>query len=271
MRGIKRQCNGIFEISSSHPVKNHDNGGMKPFYGFLLLLKDAVRDLLPIILVVIFFQTLILQQPFPDLEPILYGLILVVVGLALFVQGLEMALFPIGEVLAEALARKGSLAALLLFAFSLGFGTTVAEPALITVVGEAAQIASQAGEIAATPEAQASYAFWLRITVAFSVGAALVIGVFRILLGWPIQYLIISGYVVVVVMTYFAPAEIIGIAYDLGGVTTSTITVPLVTALGVGLSASIRGRSPLLDGFGMIALASLLPMIFVMVFGMVQS
>ena len=117
--------------------------------------------------------------------------------------------------------------------------------------------------------AQLDYANGLRYTVAFSVGVALVIGVLKILRGWPLQWLIISGYILVVVMTIFAPAEIIGIAYDSGGVTTSTITVPLVTALGVGLASSIKGRNPMVDGFGLIAFASLLPIIFVMAYGMV--
>ncbi|HER25691.1 MAG TPA: DUF1538 domain-containing protein, partial [Rhodospirillales bacterium] len=118
-------------------------------------------------------------------------------------------------------------------------------------------------------EARAAYALTLRLTVALSVGIALVVGVFRILKGWPIHYLIIGGYLGVVVLTLFAPAEIIGIAYDSGGVTTSTITVPLVTALGVGLASTIRGRNPMVDGFGLIAFASLTPILFVLVFGMV--
>ncbi|MBT5108529.1 MAG: DUF1538 domain-containing protein [Rhodospirillaceae bacterium] len=232
------------------------------------LLGGAFRDLLPIVIVIAFFQIAVLRQPFPDLGGVLVGLVCVVLGLALFVQGLEMGLFPIGEAMAQAMARKGSLPLLLLFAFSLGFGTTVAEPALIAVVGEAAVIAGAAGAIADTAEARESYAFWLRITVAFSVGAALVLGVFRILVGWPIQYFIIGGYILVISITSIAPPEIVGIAYDSGGVTTSTITVPLVTALGVGLASTIRGRNPLLDGFGLIAFASLTPMIFVMIFGM---
>jgi hypothetical protein len=191
--------------------------------------------------------------------------------LTLFIQGLELALFPIGEGMADALARKGSLFWLLAFAFALGFGTTAAEPALIAVVAEAAKVAAAAGVVDPSPAAQADYAFYLRGTVAFSVGAALVLGVFRILKGWPIQYLIIGGYLLVVVLTFFAPANIIGIAYDSGGVTTSTITVPLVTALGVGLATTIRGRNPMIDGFGLIAFASLSPMIFVMLFGMLWS
>jgi len=241
----------------------------KAVLGFLKLIIDALRDLLPIILVIAFFQIIVFQQPFPNIGGILVGLVCVVLGLALFVQGLEMGLFPIGEAMATAMTRKGSLVGLLAFAFMLGFGTTVAEPALIAVAAEAADIAGQAGAITDSVEAKASYAFGLRMTVAVSVGAALVLGVFRILVGWPIQYFIIGGYILVVIITLFAPPEIIGIAYDSGGVTTSTITVPLVTALGVGLASTIKGRNPLLDGFGLIAFASLTPMIFVMIFGMV--
>ena len=240
----------------------------KPIYGFMRLLGSAIRDLAPIVLVIAFFQVVVLQQPFPDIGGVVTGMACVVLGLALFVQGLGMGLFPIGEAMAQALAHKGNLAVLLVFAFALGFGTTVAEPALIAVVGEAAKIAGKAGAIANSQEAMDSYAFWLRITVALSVGAALVLGVFRILVGWPIHYFIIGGYVLVVVITMFAPPEIIGIAYDTGGVTTSTITVPLVTALGVGLASTIKGRNPMLDGFGLIAFASLMPMIFVMIYGM---
>lgn len=231
-------------------------------------LKDALTDLLPIIIVIAFFQIIVLRQPLPHIEDVLFGTVLVVVGLGLFVQGLEMGLFPIGETLAHALARKGSLFWLLSFAFALGFSTTVAEPALIAVAAEAAEIASSGNLIGQTPEAVKQYAFGLRMTVAFSVGLAILIGVLRIIRGWPIHYLIIGGYVIVMLMTVIAPQEIIGIAYDAGGVTTSTITVPLVTALGVGLAAIIRGRSPLLDGFGLIAFASLLPMIFVMGYGL---
>lgn len=242
----------------------------KAIKGFLGLLIGAARDLTPIILVILFFQMAVLQQPFPNLGGIVTGLVCVVLGLALFVQGLEMGLFPIGEALAEAMARKGSLIGLLLFAFMLGFGTTVAEPALIAIAAEAAEIAGQAGAIDNTAEAKADYAFGLRMTVALSVGASLVLGVFRILMGWPIQYFIIGGYILVVIITGFAPPEIVGIAYDSGGVTTSTITVPLVTALGIGLASTIRGRNPMLDGFGLIAFASLMPIIFVLIYGMVS-
>ncbi len=187
----------------------------------------------------------------------------------LFIEGLEIGLFPIGEAMAEALARKGSLFWLLTFAFSLGFSTTIAEPALIAISREAATIASNAHLIGQDTKAVQNYALGLRLTVATSVGLAILIGVLRILRGWPVQYLILGGYVIIMLITTVAPKEIIGIAYDAGGVTTSTVTVPLVAALGVGLASVIKGRSPLLDGFGLIAFASLLPMIFVMLYGMI--
>ena len=225
------------------------------------------RDLTPIVVVVAVFQLLVLRQPLPDLAGLLGGLLMVLLGLTLFTKGLELGLFPIGEALAHALARRGSLGLLLVFAFALGFGTTVAEPALIAVADEAARVAAQGGVIQDSLQGRQDYALGLRYTVALSVGAALVLGVIRILKGWPVQWLIIGGYVGVVVMTGLAPPEIVGIAYDSGGVTTSTITVPLVAALGVGLASSIAGRSPLVDGFGLIAFASLTPMIFVLAYG----
>jgi len=232
---------------------------------------SSLRDLLPIICVIGFFQLVVLQEPLPNLLPTLLGLFFVVVGLTFFVFGLELGLFPIGESMAQAFARKGSVVWLLIFAFCLGFGTTIAEPALTAVAQEAAEVASEGGVIAADEEAMESYADGLRLTVAFSVGIAIVIGVIRILKGWPIHFMIIGGYLGIVVLTAFAPETIIGIAYDSGGVTTSTITVPLVTALGVGLASAIKGRNPMIDGFGLIAFASLLPMMFVMVYGMVVS
>ena len=156
---------------------------------------------------------------------------------------------------------------LLSFAFALGLGTTIAEPALIAVAEEASEIAADACIIGSTEEAMENYALGLRLSVAVSVGLAIMLGVMRILRGWPIQYLIMGGYILVVIITAFAPETIIGIAYDSGGVTTSTITVPLVAALGVGLASSIKGRNPMLDGFGLIAFASLLPIIFVLLYG----
>ena len=229
----------------------------------------SLRDLAPIIAVIAFFQIVVLQQPFPNLGNVIVGMVCVVAGLTLFIQGLENGLFPLGEALAQGFARKGSVSALLAFAFCLGFGTTIAEPALIAVAAEAAEVASEAGAIVSSDESRSSYALQLRLVVAFSVGAAIVLGVLRILKGWPIHRLIIGGYLLVTAMTLFAPQEIIGVAYDSGGVTTSTITVPLVTALGVGLASSIRGRNPMVDGFGLIAFASLTPMICVLAYGMV--
>jgi len=235
---------------------------------FIRQLFGSFLDLVPILGVVLVFQILVIRQPIPDVAHLIIGTLFVILGLTLFIQGLEQSLFPIGESMAYAFARKGSLFWLLTFAFCLGFGTTVAEPALIAVADEAAEIASRGGIIDATVKAKSDYSYSLRITVAFSVGFAILIGVLRIIRGWPLQYLIISGYTGVILMTPFAPEEIIGIAYDSGGVTTSTITVPLVAALGVGLATAIKGRNPLIDGFGLIAFASLTPMIFVMGYGM---
>ena len=232
-------------------------------------LIDALRDLAPIILVVAFFQIVVLRQPFPDPLQIMLGLAAVVVGLALFIQGLELSLFPVGENMAGAFARKGNVYWLLVFAFALGFGTTVAEPALIAVSQEAAKIKAEAGLLSQDPGALSSYALGLRLTVAVSVGMSILVGVLRIIKGWPLHFIIIGGYFVIVFLTQFAPVEVIGVAYDSGGVTTSTITVPLVTALGIGLSTVIKGRNPLIDGFGLIAFASLFPIAFVLVYGMV--
>ncbi|EAS42607.1 DUF1538 domain-containing protein [Photobacterium profundum] len=244
---------------------------MKSIMALLKAMLSSFRDLLPIIFVISFFQLVVLQQPLPQWGPILLGLIFVVMGLTFFIFGLEMGLFPIGESMAHAFAKKGSLAWLLVFAFCLGFGTTIAEPALTAVATEAAEVAAEGGMIDNNQEAQLDYASGLRLTVAFSVGLAIMLGVIRILKGWPIQWMIVGGYLLVMIMTWFAPPSIIGIAYDSGGVTTSTITVPLVTALGVGLASSIKGRNPMIDGFGLIAFASLTPMIFVMGYGMVLS
>ncbi|MEZ9059634.1 DUF1538 family protein [Vibrio pelagius] len=242
---------------------------MTAILALMKAMLGSLRDLLPIVVVIAFFQLLVLQEPLPNLFSILSGLLLVVLGLTFFIFGLEMGLFPIGESMAQAFARKGSVMWLLIFAFCLGFGTTIAEPALTAVADEAAEVAAEGGVIPNSEQEMEEYANGLRVTVALSVGLAIVLGVLRILKGWPIHFMIIGGYVGVVILTAFAPENIIGIAYDSGGVTTSTITVPLVTALGVGLASSIKGRNPMIDGFGLIAFASLLPMIFVMVYGMV--
>jgi len=220
-------------------------------------LLGSLRDLLPIVIVIAIFQLLVFRQPLENLGSLAAGLGLVVLGLTLFVFGLEMGLFPIGDQLAHAFACRGSVPWLVAFAFALGFGTTVAEPALVAVAAEAGRVTG-GGD---------AWQTGLRLTVAAAVGVALVIGVLRILLGWPLQWLVIGGYLTVMALTPLAPAEIVGVAYDSGGVTTSTITVPLTAALGVGLAGSIRGRNPLVDGFGLIALASLTPIVFVLLFG----
>ena len=234
---------------------------------FWRLAAGSVRDLTPIVVVIIFFQAFVLERPLGELLILTEGAVLVVLGLTLFVYGLELALFPIGETLAHALARKGSVAWLMVFSFLLGFGTTIAEPALTAVAAEAAIVASEAGAIADLESARRNYSLGLRLTVAFSVGVALVVGIARIIAGWSLPKMIIAGYILVVIITFFAPAEIVSIAYDSGGVTTSTVTVPLVTALGVGLASSLRDRNPMTDGFGLIAFASLTPILFVLVYG----
>jgi hypothetical protein len=238
----------------------------------ITLARDALgslRDLLPIVLVISAFQLFVFREPVTGLFSIATGALFIVAGLTFFIFGLRLALFPVGESLANALAQKGSVFWLVLFAFSLGFGTTIAEPALIAIAAEAAQVAAEAGAIAATDAAESSYALGLRLTVALAVGAALVLGVMRILANWSLPLLIIAGYCLVVLLTTIAPKEIVGVAYDSGGVTTSTVTVPLVTALGVGLASALRGRNPMTDGFGLIAFASLTPIMFVLAYGIV--
>ncbi len=238
---------------------------MRPIWRLTL---GSLRDLTPIVVVISVFQVFVLKQPIGELLVLTEGALLVMFGLTLFIYGLELALFPMGEALAHALARKGSVAWLVTFAFLLGFGTTLAEPALIAVAGEAADAAAIAGTIVNSDQARVDYALGLRLTVALSVGVALILGVIRIISGWSLPKMIISGYAIVVMLTMIAPKETIGIAYDSGGVTTSTITVPLVTALGVGLASSLSGRNPMTDGFGLIAFASLTPIIFVLGYGM---
>ncbi len=231
------------------------------------LTLGSIRDLTPVVLVILFFQVVVLQQPASQLIGLIEGAILVLLGLTLFVYGLELALFPMGEALAYALAEKGNFLLLVVFAFLLGCGTTFAEPALTAVAAEAARAAAAGGAIADTAAAKAGYALGLRVTVALSVGVALLLGVTRIVLRWSLPLMVIVGYVLVIAITFIAPPETVGIAYDSGGVTTSVITVPLVTALGIGLASSLAGRNPMSDGFGMIALVLLTPMIFVMAYG----
>jgi hypothetical protein len=239
-------------------------------YNKLILkrLFSGFLDLAPILVVVLIFQVLIIRKPVPDIAGLIIGTLFVVIGLTLFIQGLEQSLFPLGESMAYAFARKGSLLWLLAFAFCLGFGAAVAEPALIAVAEKAANIVSTGNIIEQTQTARDNYALGLRIIVALAVGFAILIGVLRIIRGWPVYYPIFCAYGCVALMTPFAPAEIIGIAYDVGGIATSAITVPLVTALGVGLATAIKGRNPMTDGFGLVVFASLTPMVFVMAYGM---
>lgn len=236
----------------------------------IALAKDALgslRDLLPIVVVIGVFQLLVFRSPVSGLLSLAGGGLLVLAGLTFFIFGLRLALFPIGEGLAHSLAAKGSVFWLIVFAFVLGFGTTIAEPALIAVADEAAEVAAAAAAIASSEAARDSYALGLRLTVALAVGFALVAGVFRILAGWSLPLMITGGYLLIVLLTPMAPQEIVGVAYDLGGVTTSTVTVPLVAALGVGLASSLKERNPMSDGFGLIALAALTPILFVLVYG----
>ncbi len=242
--------------------------------GFLQPLLGSLRDLLPIIITVIVFQLFVFQQPLANVGSLILGLVFVLLGLTFFLIGLEMGLFPLGEQLARDLAKKGSVSWLLAFAFALGFGTTFAEPALIAIGDKAAELTSQARldrfeNLEQATIFQVRFSLVLRTVVAVSVGVSLMFGVLRILRGWPVQNLIMVGYGLVMILTPMAPREIVGIAYDSGGVTTSTITVPLTTALGVGLASCIKGRNPLFDGFGLIAFASLLPIVFVLLLGIV--
>ncbi len=238
---------------------------------FLQMIRGSLRDLAPVVLVILAFHLFVLARPASELFVLVEGAAFVVIGLTFFVYGLELALFPIGDALATALARRGSVFWLVSFAFLLGVGTTIAEPALIAVADEAADAVARSGSIENTADGKDAYALGLRLTVALSVGVALTLGVVRIVTGWSLTVMIVSGYVFVIIITFFAPPESIGIAYDSGGVTTSTITVPLVAALGIGLSSSLSGRNPMTDGFGLIAFASLTPMIFVMTYGMVVA
>ena len=234
------------------------SSGSRLWRQFLDTLLHSIRNLLPIVVVVGVFQFLILQQMPDGLGSMVVGLGIVVLGVALFLQGLEMGIFPIGLSLSDEFAAKGSLPWLMIFGFFMGFSAVIAEPALIAVAEQAATISE--GRI--DP-------FVLRMLVASSVGAVVAVGVLRIILGLPLHWMMIGGYLTVVVVTFFAPEEIVGLAYDSGGVTTNIVTVPLIAALGLGLAASIRGRNPLTDGFGLVALAVMVPMITVQLYGIV--
>ncbi len=245
---------------------------------FIELLFLTVRDVLPIAGVIFGFQRLVLRRPIANLKRVLLGFFYVLLGLTFFLQGLDLALFPLGKLMAQQLtdpsfiaggiehisdpAQLKAIAASLrwqdyywvyIFAAAIGFATTIAEPSLIAVAMKASQVSGGAISV-----------WGLRIAVALGVAVGISLGSFRIVTGTPLHWYIISGYVVVVIQTLFAPRAIIALAYDSGGVTTSTVTVPLVAALGLGLASTVAGRSPLLDGFGLIAFASLFPIMSVM-------
>ena len=239
-------------------------------------LLTTLRDVLPIALVIFGFQLFVLRRPVPNLRRVLTGFVYVLLGLTLFLQGLEQALFPLGRLMAEQLTHvefileDASHAAgaahwseyywVFLFAFAIGFSTTVAEPSLIAVALKAHKVSGGAIGV-----------WGLRIAVAIGVAIGIALGAWRIVTGYPLHYFIITGYVFVILQTYFAPRLIVPLAYDSGGVTTSTVTVPLVAALGLGLAESVPGRSPLLDGFGLIAFASLFPIVTVMAYAQISE
>jgi hypothetical protein len=248
----------------------------------LSALGGTFKDILPIILVLGFFQAVAIRKKIENLPTIAFGLVLVVIGLSIFIVGLEKCVFPIGTQMANQLTDlkfltsgdENILAAIknsvkidpaiylwtYVFAFLIGFSTTLAEPALIAVALKAKEITT--GAISA---------WGLRISVALGVAFGVTLGVYRIVTGNPLHYYIATGYAFLLVQTYFAPKMIIPLAYDSGGVTTSTVTVPLIAALGIGLAANVPGRSPLIDGFGLIAFASLFPMITVMAYAMITE
>ncbi|HHJ16796.1 MAG TPA: DUF1538 domain-containing protein [Gammaproteobacteria bacterium] len=235
----------------------------------------TLRDIFPIVAMILAFQFLVIRRPLPDLRKVALGFVYVVLGLTLFLVGLEEALFPLGRLMAKQLTDPAFIYAgelipdtvdwaeyfwVYIFAFTIGFSTTIAEPALLAVAIKAQQVS--AGAIGV---------WGLRIAVALGVAVGLALGTYRIVTGLPIHYFIIAGYVVVVIQTIFAPRLIIPLAYDSGGVTTSTVTVPLVAALGLGLAETVPGRNVLIDGFGLIAFASLFPIMSVMAYAQLSG
>lgn len=231
---------------------------MDELKAFSLALIHALKNLSPIVIVVVFFQAFILRSLPEETLMISMGLFIVAIGVALFLRGLELSIFPVGKSLSNQFTKRGSLLILLVFGFALGFSAVIAEPALIAVAEQAQEISD--GRIDA---------LILRLLVALSVGLVVALGVFRILFGLPLHWFMIIGYLLVVTLTFFTPAEIVGLAYDSGGVTTNIVTVPLIAALGIGLATSIRGRNPLTDGFGIVAMAVMVPMLSVQLYGIV--
>jgi hypothetical protein len=233
------------------------------------ILLSTIKDVIPIVVIIFGFQLFVIRRPIPHLKKVLFGFAYVIVGLALFLLGLEKALFPVGRLMAQQLTDpefiRGSISVVgevlhwsdyywvYIFAFAIGASTTIAEPSLIAVAIKANEVSGGAIGV-----------WGLRLAVALGVAVGISLGTFRIVTGYPIHWFIITGYVFVVIQTFFAPKLIVPLAYDSGGVTTSTVTVPLVAALGLGLASTVPGRSALIDGFGLIAFASLFPMITVM-------
>lgn len=234
---------------------------------FIEVFLSTIVDVLPIAIIIFTTQYLIIRRHLANLKQVLFGFVLVILGMAFFLVGLEEALFPLGEVMAKQLTNPAFLGTdslvenihwqsylwVYIFAAAIGFATTLAEPALLAVAIKAQNVSG------------GTVSIWgLRTSVAIGVGLGISLGTFRIVTGTPLHYYIIAGYMIVIVQTFFAPKNIIALAYDSGGVTTSTVTVPLVAALGIGLAGTVPGRSELIDGFGLIAFASLFPMITVM-------
>lgn len=238
-------------------------------------LLATVQDVLPIAGIIFGFQFLVIRKPIPNLRRVLVGFLYVLLGLALFLQGLEQALFPLGRLMAEQLTAPefiygldklpavihwGEYYWVYIFAFAIGFSTTIAEPSLLAVAIKAHQVSG------------GGIGIWgLRLAVALGVAIGIALGTWRIVTGYPLHYFIITGYIIVVIQTFYSPRMIVPLAYDSGGVTTSTVTVPLVAALGLGLAETIPGRSALLDGFGLIAFASLFPIMTVMAYAQLSA
>jgi len=249
------------------------------FSQFITTLLTTITDVLPIAAILFGFQFAVIRKPIPNLTRVLAGFIWVIIGLSLFLIGLEWALFPLGKLMAQQLTDPAFIAGVdasetaanivlhwqdyawvYVFAFLIGFSTTIAEPSLIAVAIKANDVSGGAIGV-----------WGLRIAVAIGVAVGISLGCYRIVVGDPIHWYIIVGYIVVVIQTMFAPKMIIPLAYDSGGVTTSTVTVPLVAALGLGLAETVPGRSPLIDGFGLIAFASLFPIISVMAYAQLSE
>ncbi len=246
---------------------------METMNGFFTMLLSTLKDVLPIAVIIFGFQFLVIRKPVKNLKKVLIGMFYVLLGITLFLLGLEQALFPLGRLMAEQLTDPVFLGTVsgsevdwrdyywvYIFAFSIGISTTLAEPSLIAVAIKAREVSGGAIGI-----------WGLRIAVAIGAATGIALGTYRIVTGVPIHYFIISCYVIVIVQTFFAPRMIVPLAYDSGGVTTSTVTVPLVAALGLGLAETVPGRSPLLDGFGLIAFACLAPIISVMAYAQISE